>query len=533
MVSGFKILTTGAVTADQLYMETADSVLLHYFASESGSMFSVPPDRANERLNSTNARIQGSFTPSSTNYVGVDLTRTADTSTSDLVMFIDPTTKLETPKVVPLARVLDYRIVISATDFAALPGVCPIAKVVTNSGNEVVSVTDARNLFFRLGSGGTTPDPLNKYAFPAGRKENLTGDLFAGGDKAITNLKSWADAVMTRIWELGGGERWTTPTADRNLRLVHTGTPFVSTGEFFEWDGTHAHWKGLKVLFDNSTGSTNAIVDQTTNLTGLTDLADGDCLYVDLDRTQNLSGGSSLTAQKAPLVTLGASTVPGARVVFAWRSGSQLFTRDQGFSVNSSFKVATIAAQGTVQLSASSPTPTTPTVAMVKGSGLRQAFCGGISRGDGTVTDFPGGAGNLIIGGNISDHNVNLTTNRSQDTVNAVGVQVFATSGTATMTVVQAATILAQKNQIFSAKAGNDITLQTETAVTIESIGAMGFRNVALPPAAPTFGSGVDKTIRHKEFYQTNGLASPNTRDQKCIMWFDGSITIIAESPTY
>lgn len=535
VVSGFKILTTGAITADQLYLEVAEGVLIHYFASESGSIFSVPADRANERLNNTNARIQGSFTPSATNYLGIDLTRVADTTTSDVVMFIDPTTELETPEVVPLGRTLDYRIVISATDFAALPGVCPVAKVVTNASNEIVSVTDARNLFWRLGSGGTSPDPLNKYTFPEGRKENATGDVFAGGDKAVSNMKSWADAVMTRIWELGGGERWTTPTADRNLRLIHSGSPFVSTGEYFEWSGTHAHWKGLKVLFDNSTGSTNAIVDQTTNLSGLTDLADGDCLYVDLDRTQNLSGGSSLVAQKAPLVTLGMSAVPGARVVFAWRSGSQLFTRDQGYSVNSSFKIATVAAQGTVQLSATPFTsPSTPCVAMVETGGTKRAYAGGVTRGGLTgVTDFIGGSGDLTFGGGQRDFNVLLKTSRSQDTVKVSGAEVFALSGTSALEVENIAALLAADNKILRARSFNDVTVQTETAVTIESVGAMGFRNVPLAPLAPTFGTGADATIRQKMFFQTNGMSSPNTRDQLCVMWFDGTVTPIAEGPAY
>lgn len=531
VISGFKLIVVGAITADQLYMDVAGSSMIHYFASESGSIFNVPTNRANERLNNTNPRVLGGFTPSQTNYVGIDFTRTVDDTTSDIVQFMDPDTLLETPKTVPLARTIDYRIVISTTDFAALPGICPIAKVVTDSGNQIVTVTDARNLFFRSGSGGSTPNPLAKYTFPAGRKENTSGEVFSGGDKAITNLKTWCDAVMTRIWELGGGERWTTPTADRNLRLVHTGAAFVSTGEYFEWDGTNAHWQGLKVLFDNSTGSFNAIANQTTNLAGLTDLADGECLYVDLDRTQNLSGGSSLIAQKAPLVTLGPSAIPGARVVFAWRSGSQLFTRDQGFAVNSSFKVATIAALGTVQLSATGlPTPGAPIVATVAGSGNRQAIAGGITRGG---ADFIGGSGALRIGGGTLDHDVQIRTVRSQDPVTVSGIQDFLLNSHATLEVINQCATLGTKNQIFSGQAYNDGTTNNETAITVESIGAVGYRNVTTRPADPTPGSGRDATIRHKEFYRTNGLSTPDTRDQKCIMWFDGSITVIAEGPAY
>jgi hypothetical protein len=539
VVKGFTVISAGAVTADQLQIVVADSAAVHFLATESGSIFNVPPDRAAEKLNSTNSRVFGTFVPGATNYVGVDFVRRTDDTTADLTMFMDATSEAEVPATVPLGRVLDYRIVISTRDFNSLPGVCPIARVVTDVTNGVTSIEDARNLFCRLGSGGSNPDRKHFYPWPAGRKESTTGDVFAGGDKVLTSLKSWMDATMTRLWEVGGGEYWYSPTADRNVRMVHAGSPFISTGEYFEWSGTHLHWQGLRVLFDNSTGNYNEVKDQTSNLAGLTDLLDGDCIYVDLDRTQNRSGGSALVAQKAPLTTLGQGTPPGARIVLAWRFGSQIFTRDQGYSVNSSFKVATVAANGTVRLSASAvPTPSTPVVAMVKGANSYQLFAGGISRGSSSglnpVVDFIGGAGAIVIGGGTMDQIISLQTTRTQDYVEVTGRQVYGATGDATLLVSNQAATLAPDNRIAAFQSYNSFAVLFQDAVVVESSGALGFRNVDMtnfPTSTPVPTAA--SPIRAKLFFKTNGLTTPDTRDQLCVMWFDGTITPIAEGPSY
>jgi hypothetical protein len=535
IISGLKMITTGAVSADQLQLHVADSVVVHFNASESGSIFNIAPDRAVERLNSTNARMFGSFAPSATNYVGIDFLRVEDEDTADLTMFLDATQEQEIPRTVPLARIIDYKIVVSTRDFAAMPGVCPIAKVVTNASNEIVSVADARNLFFRLGSGGASPDSQFAFPWPGGRKEiTSVGDVFTGGDKAITSQKGWMDAVMTRIWEVAGGEYWYSPTSERNIRFLHTGSPFVSTGEYFEWDGTHVHFKGLRVAFDNSTANYNQIADQTTNLAGLTDLLDGECLYVDLDRTNVRSGGTSLVAQKAPLTTLGAGTPPGSRLVFAWRFGTQVFTRDQGYAINSSFKIATIAANGTVRLSASAqPTPSEPVVATVQGAAYYQAFCGGITRGYTGVTpiDFIGGSGDLVIGGGDKDQNILLACIRTQDGVDVTGRQVYLSGGKAALTVTNDPSVLAPKNRILALRSYNSGASLYQDAMVVEANGAVGFRNAVGTVAAPDITSA--SPIRTKMYFTTNGMDSPDTRDQLVIMGWDGDTAIIWESNPY
>lgn len=534
VVTGFYLITSGIAGAEQLQLKVANSILVHFEASESGSIFSVPPTRANETLTTTNARVSGSFTPSAINYIGIDLRRLADLSTVDQAMFLDADSLLETPKEVPMARTLDYRIVISTTDFSLTPGICPIAKVTTGAGNNVVSVQDARSFFFRLGSGGTTPNPLNAYAWPAGRKEGSTGDLFLGGDKAVNSMKAWLDAAMTRMWELGGGEYWYSPTDDRNVKMVRTGSPFVSNGEYFEWSGTHIHWKNIRFIFDNSTAVVNEVADQTGNSTGLTDLLDGECIYVDLDRSVNhTSGGSNqLVAVKGVLAALGQGSPPGSRWVMAWRNGVDVFTRDQSYAVNSSQKVATSSSTGDVQLSANSDTPTAPVVPVLY---FGQVLGSAITRGP-LSNNYAFGSGDVSVGGQDRDHSVLIKTSRSQDSTIISGREEFATTGNATLEVENHDPLEASPDNLIARFRGfSSVGAQLETAQWLEVNGAMGMRNVSSTPATPT--PTATDPIRSKKFFRTNGQAPGQTpplcRDQYCIMWWNGVITPLAESDPY
>jgi hypothetical protein len=372
VLAGFNVITTGAIgsQASSLQVSVNGGLLMHYLATESGSLYSVPAGRSPELLAASNPKVTGSFTASQTNYVGLDLTRSEDESTADVVKFRDATTKKEFSKTVPLARTLDYRLVISTSNFASQGTVLPLAQVVTDASNNVVSITDARQLMFRLGSGGDFPSSTYSYSW-ASRLENSTGDIFAGGDKGLASLKDWMDASMTRIWELGGGERWFSASADRNVLMVWTGTPF-SGGENFEWDGTHLHWKGLKFVFANSTGYNNTVSDQTSNSAGLTDLADGDCLYLDLVRGSN----ATVAAHKGTLATLTAPTIPGSRQVIAYRLGSAVYTRGSRTAVGAGSPVATTTSLGIVKLSHAATTPASPIVMSDGGSNAPLGFVG-------------------------------------------------------------------------------------------------------------------------------------------------------------
>lgn len=373
VVRGFTLSNVSVGTvASNIELISADGIIYNINASESGSFLWIPADRANDQLSSSNSKVTGSFTAAAVNYVGIDFKRSADSTTTDQVQFLDANTLTETPRSVALGRTLDYVIVISSAPFSTTPNIVPIAKVTTDVNNKVSSIEDARPMLYRLASGGDFPDPQSSYSFPFGRQENNVTNTFTGGDKNIYSNKDWMDALMTRVWEIGGGENWYSPTKDINIRLVRAPSPDVfSNGENWETIGTHTHWRGLTVLFENANGTGvyyNEIADQLTddvvNLT--TQLAVGDCLYVDLDRTQNLSGVNALVMKKAALSSLGTPTVPGSRYVIAWRdqdSGTvRVFTRDYPYVSGVTILPATTTSVGGVRLNETAATPSTPTV---------------------------------------------------------------------------------------------------------------------------------------------------------------------------
>ncbi len=415
VVKGFTVDTTSSYgsPATALVMRTAEGILVHWGATEAGTLMMVPTTQADEALNASNPRVQGSFASNAVNYVGIDYLRSADETTSDTTKFLPANAAQEIARSVPKARTLDYRIIISTSPFSLTTNVCPILKVTTDSSGNVASVQDARNMMWRLAPGGDTPNPDAGYTWAdATRRENpstyapptTTGNPFAGGDKEILSLKDWINAIMNTVWEAKSGESWYSPTTRDGIKLAYGSSPVFGTGDNFTWDsGTGViGWEGISVLFENSSGGYyNRIADGSATLT------DGQCLYVDLDRTTanviinsttaglvrtgtNLVTATTLTshglttgqkvhltstdsnfpagtktvtvtglstftyaesginisssvattfttpllvAQVATLQTLAAPTIPGSRIIIAWRLGTDLHLRDRPFNI--------------------------------------------------------------------------------------------------------------------------------------------------------------------------------------------------------
>lgn len=216
VVRGLKINMPGSIgaSANGLQLIVENSAFLHGASNESGTFYTIPEGTPTEVLSSTtNARVQGSFTPNTDNYVGIEFIRQVNDDTADQVYFWNPTTNVELSRTVPLAIILDYRIVIATSAFA--DNVLPIAVVQTDSANNVVEITDRRPLLYRLGTAGDSePDPFYEYNWPESRVENFyastssTLDPFSGGDKAIGNMKDFFDSVMTELKLLKGTPYW-------------------------------------------------------------------------------------------------------------------------------------------------------------------------------------------------------------------------------------------------------------------------------------------------------------------------------------
>jgi hypothetical protein len=347
--------------APALQLNTASGLIMHWGASQAGTIFSVSDAQAPEPLTGTNTNVTGSFVANVTNYVGLDLTRNPDPSTSDTIQILDVSVDQEVPEVVPLGSTMQYKIIISTQSFSSSTNVLPIAKVVTDVNNNVVSITDCRNMMFRLGSGGDAAYALNTYPWGSRTENNILytggGNPFAGEDKSIDNLTSWMDAVMTLIWEARGGEYWYTPSLRDNVKLLYGQPTLVANNNNFYYNAGLLSWSGLAVSYENAISGTyyNVINDNT----GGVSISNGQCLYIDVARENNTP---NISAHVANLATLGTSVIPGRRFVLAWVYNGYVFTRDRAYESGRDLVIATPSVLGVVELSTASATPLTPKV---------------------------------------------------------------------------------------------------------------------------------------------------------------------------
>jgi hypothetical protein len=161
---------------------------------------------------------------SAVNYVEVGLTTLS--GTPDVRAFWDPGANSgeggEYTDTVDTVINLQLSVTSNVSGFTS--GKIPLYKVVTNSSGVVTSLTDCRPMFFRLGTGGNTPDPFASYGWPnlpdatKARQEGAvtvttattSNAPFQGGDKNIKTLKEWMDALMTVVREIKGTPYWYT-----------------------------------------------------------------------------------------------------------------------------------------------------------------------------------------------------------------------------------------------------------------------------------------------------------------------------------
>jgi hypothetical protein len=513
VIKGFDVVNYPTVInslASNLVISTAGSRIIHPLASDSGSFFQVPLDRPSEIINSNNTRVKGSWTAGTVNYVGIDLLRKSDSNTATTVRFLTTNPDTEVSNYVPLARTMDYVITISTTPFSVTPSICPLLIVTTDSYQKITVIRDARNLLFSNGSGGDSPSYNNPFGWPGGRNTATTATYLTAGDKSIKSIKQWNNAVMTRLQEIAGGEYWFSLTADRNVRMTQEGV-FDSNGESFEWTGTNLHWKGIRFVFDNSTTYINELQDQLTNSTGLTDLVDGECIYVDLDRSlaHTVGGSNPLFAQKAVLATLSGSSTPGQRWTIAQRIGSKIFIRDQSYPVGSAFKVATIAAAGMIRTTINANGTISDPIAVGladSGAGFYTATCGGISHNtDRGTTLIP--AGNIIIGRGAAsgDGSVFIQSDTEDKPVILYGKTNYAASQSPAVKIVQGDNsvdgIIASFGLGF-----NSLPSTADNSTSFTTINNDG--SIAMSTASQTFKpvgvSGTDNITYQKFFFRTS-----------------------------
>lgn len=224
VLKGFEIINPGdAIGGQTLSIKVADSVVF-YPGSTAGPFF-----YGLEEGDSRSQPLVPELRKSATNFIYLTLS-TFDAA-QDTRAFWDPDKEGgiggEFTQDVNTESVLRVDVNVSVSAFPE--NTIPIAKVKVGT-NFIESIEDTRDLLFRLGAGGLTPNPFQKFNFrsePALGYERtepntfmnsaLNPDPFAGGDKNIRTLKEWMDAIMTKIAELGGTTFWYEDASSYNL----------------------------------------------------------------------------------------------------------------------------------------------------------------------------------------------------------------------------------------------------------------------------------------------------------------------------
>lgn len=148
--------------------------------------------------------------------------------------FWDPSIPTNTnPSGSEFSAPVDFQEYVSLSISANTTGFSPTSikiAVVSSSSSQVMTVTNAREMFFRLGTGGAVPNPSNNFNWSKNRVEpTYTGPATAIGtqsssnpyfsndgtglvnDLGISSLKQWMDAVMTQMKIMNGTPYWYSP----------------------------------------------------------------------------------------------------------------------------------------------------------------------------------------------------------------------------------------------------------------------------------------------------------------------------------
>jgi hypothetical protein len=299
VLRGFELNMIGAVgaSANGLQLIVENGAIFHGKSNVSGTFFVVPDGTDNEVLNSTvNEIVEGSFTPNALNYIGLEYTRDVDDTTLSQVYLWNPTTDNEFTKTLPLAQVLNYKVVISSSVFAS--NVLPISIVETDSSNNVISVRDQRPMLFRLGTAGeNTPNPNYEYPWTDGRLENpwqssSSSSPFRGGDKQIGTEKEWKDAIMTELKILKGTPHWYDLLINLsldNLFFDLANLQMTGRGSLFHDESVAGQINWDRDFYFKSIGSRVQYRVLANISSNHISLADGEVAYLDLNRDAEIT----------------------------------------------------------------------------------------------------------------------------------------------------------------------------------------------------------------------------------------------------
>lgn len=241
ILKGFDVIDpTNAIGTQSCSIRVADSMVF-YPGSNSGSFF-----HGLQEGHAQAAPLVPELRKNAVNYVY--LTFSTFNTSVDTRAFWDPDKDGgaggEFTQDINTESVLKVEVNVSTGSFPA--NTIPIAKI-TVGPVVITSIEDARDMMFRLGSGGINPNPFNTYSwrsYPSSsykRAEPPTAmsaggvNPFQGADKNILTLKEWMDVIMSKLRELGGTTYWYEDTSSYSLIsnfIDSSATAFKSKGQW-------------------------------------------------------------------------------------------------------------------------------------------------------------------------------------------------------------------------------------------------------------------------------------------------------------
>ena len=223
VITGFEVpsprTVINSLTSTGLPVTIANSALMNPYSfntgMQGGALYVATP---------TDPQQVATLVAGTTNYIEIELS--ISSGTPDTRKLWDPDKNLEFSQVVDTVDYIDAILTSNTVGFTASR--VPVCKVTTSPASPgpsvILTITDCRPLYFRLGSGGASPSALYNYAWtddPVGSarvdqsisissSSASTDNPFRGSDKNIKNEKEWKNAVMTRIKEISGSPYWFT-----------------------------------------------------------------------------------------------------------------------------------------------------------------------------------------------------------------------------------------------------------------------------------------------------------------------------------
>lgn len=298
ILKGFDVIDPVSAIGTQSCSVRVSESAVFYPGSKSGAFY-----HGLEEGNALSQPLVPELRKNTTNYVY--LTFSTFNASSDTRAFWDPDrdggTGGEFTQDVNTESVLKVEINVSTGSFPA--NTIPVAKVVV--GPVVISsITDCRDMLFRLGTGGISPDPFSGYSFrslPSSGFERLEpsntmtagGDnAFQGGDKNIYSLKEWMDVVMTKFRELSGTTYWYEDLSTYSLIsgfVDALATSFKSKGQWQHSSSTAGAITWTEDIHIAYTQDTRDVIIRA----GSKNLNNEQVAYLDLQRNKVLNGSDA------------------------------------------------------------------------------------------------------------------------------------------------------------------------------------------------------------------------------------------------